>query len=57
MIKKSKNGLFWGVCAGIGKSLGINEFICEIIGLFLFFETNWFWFVYIMLAIFMDQED
>lgn len=56
-MKRSKNGLFAGVCAGIGKWLGIGGAVGEIIGIFLLFGTSWFWWVYILLWIFMDVED
>jgi phage shock protein PspC (stress-responsive transcriptional regulator) len=36
-MKRSKNGLFAGVCAGIGKWLGIGGAVGEIIGIFLLF--------------------
>ena len=55
-MKKSKNGLLTGVCAGIGKSVGIGECLGEIIGLFLFFGTSWFWIIYFFLWLFMDEE-
>lgn len=55
-MKKSKNGMITGVCAGLGESIGIGSALGEIIGLFLFFGTNWFWFVYFLLWVFMDES-
>ena len=56
MIKKSENDLLTSVCAGIGEWIGISPVLGEIIGLFLFFSTNWFWIVYFILYILMDNE-
>lgn len=56
-LVKSRNGLLGGVCAGIGKWIGIGGGLGEIIGIWLFFSTKWFWWVYILLWIFMDEED
>ncbi len=56
-MKKIKNGILFGVCGGIGKSLGIGTDAGEIIGIILMLFTNWFWWVYILLAVFMSEED
>ena len=56
-LVRSRNGLLAGVCAGIGKWIGIGECLGEIIGIWLFLCTEWFWWVYILLWIFMDVED
>ena len=56
-MKKIKNGILFGVCGGIGKSLGIGIDTGEIIGIILMLFTDWFWWVYILLAIFMSEED
>jgi len=54
-MRKSKDGFLTGVCAGIGEAIGVPGCITEIIGLFLFFGTSWFWFVYFLLWCFMDD--
>lgn len=56
-LVRSRNGILGGVCAGIGRWIGIGEGLGEFIGILLWFYTEWFWWVYILLWIFMDVED
>jgi len=56
-MKRSRNGLVFGVCSGIGKSIGIGEELGVIFGILLLLTTDWFWWVYLILAFIMPLED
>ena len=56
-MRKIRNGIVFGVCGGIGKSLGIGIALGELIGIILFFSTSWFWAIYFLLAYVLEYEE
>lgn len=57
-IKRSRNGIIFGVCRGIGESLGIGSTLIRITAIMLFFATGFFpsILIYLLLAAAMELE-